>query len=88
MDRHWSEDVHAALAARDFAAVASVPDAGLARLLALCAEKGAPRLVTLSTEEEGVGILAGLWAGGRRGLLAMQSSGVGNCVNALSLPAK
>jgi sulfopyruvate decarboxylase alpha subunit len=39
----------------------------------------------LTTEEEGIGILAGAWLGGERGVLLMQSSGVGNCINMLSL---
>ena len=39
----------------------------------------------LTTEEEGIGILAGAWLGGERGVLLMQSSGVGNCINTLSL---
>ncbi len=43
-------------------------------------------VITLTTEEEGVGIVCGAWAGGRRGVLLMQSSGVGNTVNALALP--
>src|SRR5262249_7348689 len=37
------------------------------------------------TEEEGVALLAGAWAGGQRGVLLMQSSGVGNCINMFSL---
>ncbi len=41
--------------------------------------------VTLTTEEEGVALLAGAWLGGDRGVLLMQSSGVGNCINMLSL---
>ena len=43
------------------------------------------RSVPLTTEEEGVALLAGAWLGGERGVLLMQSSGVGNCVNMLSL---
>jgi sulfopyruvate decarboxylase TPP-binding subunit len=39
----------------------------------------------LTTEEEGVAIAAGAWLGGRRSVLLMQSSGVGNCINMLSL---
>jgi sulfopyruvate decarboxylase TPP-binding subunit len=39
----------------------------------------------LTTEEEGVAALAGAWLGGARGVLLMQSSGVGNCTNMLSL---
>ena len=32
-------------------------------------------------------MLAGAWLGGKRGAVLMQSSGVGNCINMLSLPA-
>jgi len=39
----------------------------------------------LTTEEEGVGVVAGAWLGGQRAALLMQSSGVGNCVNMFSL---
>ena len=39
----------------------------------------------LTTEEEGVAIAAGAWLGGQRSVLLMQSSGVGNCINMLSL---
>jgi sulfopyruvate decarboxylase alpha subunit len=41
--------------------------------------------IPLSTEEEGVAVLAGAWLGGERGVLLMQSSGVGNCINMFSL---
>ena len=40
-----------------------------------------------STEEEGVALAAGAWLGGQRAALLMQSSGVGNCINMLSLIA-
>ena len=39
----------------------------------------------LTTEEEGIGLAAGAWLGGERAALLMQSSGVGNCGNALTL---
>ena len=39
----------------------------------------------LTTEEEGSAIAAGAWLGGQRSVLLMQSSGVGNCINMLSL---
>jgi sulfopyruvate decarboxylase alpha subunit len=45
----------------------------------------AMRGIALTTEEEGVALLAGAWAGGQRGVLLMQSSGVGNCINMFSL---
>jgi sulfopyruvate decarboxylase alpha subunit len=41
--------------------------------------------VSLTTEEEGVALAAGAWLGGERAALLMQSSGVGNCINMLSL---
>ena len=44
------------------------------------------RAVVLTTEEEGIAFAAGAWLGGQRAVLLMQSSGVGNCINMLSLP--
>jgi sulfopyruvate decarboxylase alpha subunit len=43
------------------------------------------RGIVLTTEEEGVAIAAGAWLGGDRHALLMQSSGVGNCINMMSL---
>ena len=34
-------------------------------------------MISLTSEEEGVGLLAGAWLGGNKGALLMQSSGVG-----------
>src|SRR6266480_6473645 len=67
--------------------VAYVPDAGLARLIELCQAADDMEPTVLTTEEEGIGILAGAWLGGERGALLMQSSGVGNCINTFSLAA-
>jgi sulfopyruvate decarboxylase alpha subunit len=39
--------------------------------------------LTLTREEEGIGILTGAYLGGRRGALMLQSSGFGNILNAL-----
>lgn len=64
--------------------VAYVPDAGHRRLIELCRADGELRAVPLTTEEEGMGLLAGAWLGGERGALLMQSSGVGNCINAIA----
>jgi sulfopyruvate decarboxylase alpha subunit len=83
----WSADVFAAMKARSIKTVATVPDGGLTRLLKMVEADKAMRLVTLSTEEEGVGVVTGLHLGGERAMLAMQSSGVGNCINAVGLPA-
>jgi sulfopyruvate decarboxylase TPP-binding subunit len=38
------------------------------------------------TLKAGVALAAGAWLGGERAVLLMQSSGLGNCINMLSLP--
>lgn len=83
----WAVRVHRAFRAGAVRQVAFVPDAGLARLIALCESDRAMRVVRLTTEEEGVALLAGAWLGNERGALLMQSSGTGNCINMLSLSA-
>ena len=65
--------------------VGYVPDAGHARLIERCRADPEIRDVVLTTEEEGVALAAGAWLGGERAALLMQSSGVGNCINMLSL---
>ena len=81
----WPEDIFRGLCDMDIRQVAYVPDAGHARLLELCGAEPTMTMVPLTTEEEGIAVLAGAWLGGRRGVLLMQSSGIGNCVNMLSL---
>jgi len=71
---------------RSIATVCTVPDGGLTTLLGLVESEPAMRLVTLTTEQEGIGVATGCWLGGTRAMIAMQSSGVGNCINALGLP--
>jgi sulfopyruvate decarboxylase alpha subunit len=81
----WPAAIHRALKAQRVRQVSYVPDAGHKRLIELChADKGMAA-VPLTTEEEGIGLAAGAWLGGERSALLMQSSGVGNCVNALTL---
>jgi sulfopyruvate decarboxylase alpha subunit len=65
--------------------VGYVPDAGHSRLIALCQADPDIADVGLTTEEEGVGLVAGAALGGQRAALLMQSSGVGNCINMFSL---
>ncbi len=84
--RHWSQDVFTEMKARDIETVATIPDGGLTQLLNMVVADKDMRLVTLSTEEEGIGVATGQWLGGKRAMIAMQSSGVGNCINALGIP--
>jgi sulfopyruvate decarboxylase alpha subunit len=81
----WPDDVYRILVDNRVRLVAYVPDMGHARLLNMCHQGNDIKPVVLTTEEEGVALLAGAWLGGDRGALLMQSSGVGNCINMLSL---
>ena len=83
---HWSDDVHALFKAHAVGLVSFVPDGGLKFLIERCQRDAALRTVTLTTEEEGIALAAGAFLGGQRAALLMQSSGVGNCINMLSLP--
>jgi sulfopyruvate decarboxylase alpha subunit len=83
----WPDELYDVLKRHGIAQVALVPDAGHSRLIRRCLEDNEMKVVTLTTEEEGVAMLVGAWMGGAKGVLLMQSSGVGNCVNMLSLAA-
>ena len=65
--------------------VAFVPDGGLKGIIELCQQTKEFTTTVLTSEEEGIAVLAGAWLGGQRGVLLMQSSGVGNCLNMLTL---
>jgi sulfopyruvate decarboxylase alpha subunit len=79
----WPDEIHRELIAAQVRIVGYVPDAGHKRLIELCLADKSMRAVVLSTEEEGIGLAAGAWLGGERSVLLMQSSGVGNIINAL-----
>jgi sulfopyruvate decarboxylase alpha subunit len=83
--REWSEEIYRVLRQANIRQVAYVPDAGHKWLIDLCHADSSLDTVSLTTEEEGIAMLAGGWLGGVRGALLMQSSGVGNCINMLSL---
>ena len=82
----WPADAVAALRALDIEQVAYVPDAGLTRFLTLAEEEDGIAMTSVVTEEDAVALTSGAWLGGQRALAAMQSSGVGNIVNMLTLP--
>jgi sulfopyruvate decarboxylase alpha subunit len=83
----WPDEIYGVLKEAGVRQVGIVPDAGHSRLIRAFEADTEARVVTLTTEEEGVAMLAGAWLGGERGVLLLQSSGVGNCINMLSLPA-
>jgi sulfopyruvate decarboxylase alpha subunit len=81
----WPGEIFDALKRFDVRLVGYVPDAGHAELIRRVHADNDMRPVLLTSEEEGIGLAAGAWLGGKRSVLLMQSSGVGNCVNMLSL---
>jgi sulfopyruvate decarboxylase alpha subunit len=81
----WAEEAFRVLKDAGVRVVGYVPDAGLKRLIELCRADAALRAVMLTSEEEGIGLAAGAWLGGERSVLLMQSSGAGNCINALGM---
>ena len=81
----WPDRLYATLKRAGVAQVGYVPDAGHSRLIERVRADDEIHDVALTTEEEGVALAAGAWLGGNRAALLMQSSGLGNCVNMLSL---
>ncbi len=84
-DIDWPAAIHRELKSAAIRIVGYVPDGGHKRLIELCHADKAMRAVVLSTEEEGIGLASGAWLGGERAVLLMQSSGVGNVINALGM---
>jgi sulfopyruvate decarboxylase alpha subunit len=80
----WPDAIYAQFQRVGVRQVGYVPDAGHSRLIALCQADPNIADVVLTTEEEGVGLVAGAALGGQRAAL-LQSSGVGNCINMFSL---
>jgi sulfopyruvate decarboxylase alpha subunit len=85
MQSSWPDAIFAHFRRVGVRQVGYVPDAGHSRLIQLCQADNTIADVVLTTEEEGVGLVAGAALGGQRAALLMQSSGVGNCINMFSL---
>ncbi len=81
----WPCAVYEVLKDCDIRHCAYVPDAGHTALIDKMAGDAEIQNIVLTTEQEGIGYLSGAWLAGERGILLMQSSGVGNCINTLSL---
>jgi len=63
--------------------VITVPDTHQRTLLALLARSESPKLITVCTEDEAIGINAGLYIGGARPMLLIQNNGLYACLNTL-----
>jgi sulfopyruvate decarboxylase alpha subunit len=85
MAAHWSQELHRLFKQQHVRQVSFVPDAGHSALIKLCESDPELRAVRLTTEEEGIALAVGAWLGSDKSILLMQSSGVGNCINMLSM---
>src|SRR5258708_37928999 len=81
----WQDEVFDLLRRHKVTQFAYVPDAGHKILINRSLADPEVRAVALTTEEEGVALLAGADLGGDRGGLLMPSSGVANCRHMRSL---
>jgi sulfopyruvate decarboxylase TPP-binding subunit len=81
----WQDELYDLLRRNNVTQFGYVPDAGHRILIDRSLSDPGAQSVALTTEEEGVALLVGADLGGARGVLLMQSSGAGNCVNMLSL---
>lgn len=82
----WPLALYGVLKAAGVRQMSYVPDAGHSSLIRLLCEDAEVTTNVLTAEEEGIAIATGAWLGGQRSVVLMQSSGVGNCINMLSLP--
>lgn len=64
--------------------IVSVPCANLKELIPMVDESPDIIHLPVTREEEGVGICAGAYMGGKRPAMLMQNSGLGNSINALA----
>lgn len=78
----WQLAIADTLAARGVTVAAYVPDTRLQGILSRLADNGV-RLRSLTREEECVGYAAGQRIAGKRPVVLMQSSGLGNALNAI-----
>ncbi len=84
---NWPDRLYDLLRSANVTQFAYVPDAGHKVLINRSLADPDAHSIPLTTEEEGVALAAGADLGGERAVLLMQSSGVGNCINLLSLIA-
>lgn len=63
--------------------IVSVPCVNLSKLLDMIDEDETITHIPVTREEEGIGICAGAYLGGKRPAILMQNSGLGNSINAL-----
>jgi sulfopyruvate decarboxylase alpha subunit len=84
-ERGWCDEVHRVFRRHAVRQVGYVPDAGQSTLITALDADPDIRAVSLTSEQEGIGLVAGAALGGQRATLLMQASGLGNCINNLGM---
>ena len=80
----WAETIVEALKKWDTSLVAYVPDISIHQVTSLIDADPYFHLVSASREEESIGVAVGAYATRRNSAVFMQSSGFGNCINAVA----
>ena len=57
----WWQEIYKAIKDANVRQVAYVPDAGHAKLIQACVDDDEITTISLTTEEEGIAVLAGAW---------------------------
>ena len=83
--KSWQNTLFEILKKENISIFTYVPDAGHKILIDRAIKDNSIKAIALTSEQEGIGIAAGAYLGGSKAVLLMQSSGVGNCINQLSL---
>ncbi|OWT61890.1 thiamine pyrophosphate-binding protein [Candidimonas nitroreducens] len=89
MSKRWPEIVARTLKSRDVRLITYVPDKVLAPLIDELLRDDFFTVINPTREEEAVGLVAGAWMAGGRGIVLMQTSGfatIANALASLSLP--
>ena len=81
----WQDQLYDTLRRNGVTQFSYVPDAGHRVCIDSSIADKDVHSVALTTEEEGVALACGAHLGDKRAVLLMQSSGLGNCVNFLSM---
>ena len=81
---NWAETIVQSLKQNDVSLVAYVPDISIHQVTKLLQDDPYFHVVSATREEEAIGIASGAYSVGRNAAVFMQSSGFGNCINALA----
>lgn len=80
----WAEDLVQCLKEAEISLVAYVPDISIYQVTKLMEDDAFFQVIAATREEEAIGIASGAYAVGRNAAVFMQSSGFGNCINAIN----